>query len=66
MQSAFSYCKYGVSKMVYRSRKKVNEPVTEKKKKKKASLIDKKVCRESAKLHTGETSRLWSVVLDGG
>lgn len=33
---------------------------------KKASLIDKKVCRESARLHAVEASRLWSVILDSG
>lgn len=46
--------------------KRLMNQLLRRKKKKKASLIDKKVCRESAKLHTGETSRLWSVVLDGG
>lgn len=46
--------------MVYRSRKKVNEL-----RKKNASLIDRKVCRESARLHTGEAGRLCSVILDG-
>lgn len=35
-------------------------------KRKKASLIDKKVCRESARLHAVVASRLWSVIVDSG
>lgn len=41
-ESGFSYCKHGFSKMVCRSRKKVNAPVMDGVEKKKAFLIDKR------------------------